>query len=137
MEQYPSWCAEAWVAFQILRNMGFTADDIYFGCADVIGVGHAATMNLVQPGREFVWTLARLGDEKADDVEATWTKFATDMNASTEAERQAVWDSAKDIWVDFTYIRLWTVLRNKGFLVPSFADVEEKLDASGLSLHGR
>lgn len=47
-------------AFEVLRRIGFPADEIYAGVGNIIGEGRCAIMVLRSAGREWTWTIAQL-----------------------------------------------------------------------------
>src|SRR6185295_16129292 len=84
---FPAWCAEAWVATQAFRNLGFVPEEIFFG------VGRSIVVSVQRDGIEFVWTIAQApADETDQQLELRWAAFVTHMNQASEAERKAVWD---------------------------------------------
>jgi hypothetical protein len=47
-------------AHEVLRRIGFPANEIYAGVANIVGVGRAAVMVLRSAGRQWTWTIGRL-----------------------------------------------------------------------------
>ena len=121
----PSWCAEAWCAMQALRNLGFSADDLYLGAANVVGIGPAVTVTL-RPGPEpsekleFNWTIDRLDvkeqREAEELVKTVWPSFVRDINQVTQAERYAIFGP----WITRFpgYVALAQAIAKKGITVP-------------------
>lgn len=127
--EYPSWCADCWVATQVFRKLGFSADDIFFGHVDVEQVGRCAVVALCIGEKQFTWVVDRLEGDTAE-IEVTWKEFLAALNAASDAERKAVWNVSTVLpRTGFSYIELWKGLRAKGIACPAFAEADEKLDA--------
>jgi hypothetical protein len=123
----PAWCAEAWTAVQTLRRLGFSADDIFFGCQPVKdrdGVTKQAILVQLKRGeKDFAWVLEPY-DGDAAEAEATWREFAGEMNNATYAELQAVWDSSHIVRNGGPgYLMIASVLMSKGIDVPKFQEI--------------
>jgi hypothetical protein len=120
----PAWCADAWVTHGIFRNLGYPADEIFFGCLAVIGIGQAVVVQLQRKGREFTITVAKVDGERSD-VERTWTEFASYMNDASDAECDAVWKSSEIVRNGGPgYLMVARALAQKGIDVPSMRPAE-------------
>lgn len=120
----PSWCAEAWVAHGVFRNLGYPTDELFFGCVPMVGVGQAVVVQLQRKRREFTWTLVRV-DGDPDEVERTWKEFATYMNTAGNAECRAVWDSSEIVRSGGpAYLAIAQALAAKGLDVPNLRPAE-------------
>jgi hypothetical protein len=69
-------------AFEVLRRLDFTADEIFCGVASVVGEGVAAVMVLRHPGSpEWTWVIGRL-DREPEEFYTLWREAAAAWNAS-------------------------------------------------------
>ena len=125
----PSWCAEAWCAMQALRNLGFSADDLYLGAANVVGIGPAVTVTLRPGPAPSEWTIAKLDVEEkreADELlKEVWPPFVRDINQVTQAERDAIFGP----WISKFpgYVALAQAIAQKGIKVPRFGELGDLL----------
>jgi len=75
-----------WCSF---RNLGFAADEIFFGFGVVDGQPDWVHLQLQTQGKTFTVIVAQLPGAKRQKVMSTWYKFATLARDSTELERNA------------------------------------------------
>lgn len=123
----PKWCTDCWVAMQVFRRLGFSADDVYFGHAFVVGAGWCVIVALCREAR-FTWVIEQV-EGKSADIEATWLAFATHMNSLGDTERNAICSSNTVLARDkFSYLGMWKALHAKGIRCPAFAEADEKID---------
>lgn len=124
----PAWCAEAWVAHQILSNLGYPAEELFFSCVSVVDQGPCIVVSLKRCDKEFVWALVAVPSAKPEDasgIEATWSEYVRHTNELSRQERKEIWDTSDLIrGGKFPgYIVLARALAQKGIDVPEFGSL--------------
>ncbi len=109
-----------WSAF---RNLGFSADEIFFGFGEVSGQPDVLHLQLQTQGRTFTAMCAQL-HETEDRVRKTWKQIAKLVQTSTLEERNACYrehliGSNRDYFMTFV-----VAIREKGILIPELINLE-------------
>lgn len=71
------------------RNLGFTADEIFFGFGEVSGRPDILHLQLQTQGKTFTAMIEQLPGAQRDNVLRTWAKLCQVTHRSTEPERSA------------------------------------------------
>jgi len=106
-----------------LRNLGFSADEIFFGFGEVSGQPDILHLQLQTQGRTFTVMCAQL-HEPESRVRKNWKKIAKLMQTSTLEERDACYrehliGSSLDYFATFVM-----AIREKGIFVPELVHLE-------------
>lgn len=72
-----------------LRDLGFDADEIFFGFGEVNGVPDHVYLQLKTQGKEFTITVAQIPGANFDAVISTWQDLCDVTSRSTQDERVA------------------------------------------------
>lgn len=115
-----------WSAF---RNLGFDADDIFFGFGEVSGEQCTMHLQLQTQGKTFTVMCAQLLGVPRDKVFKTWQKIAKLVNVSTLEERNAYYrehllGQSLDYFATFVM-----TIREKGIFVPEMLPFETSAKA--------
>jgi hypothetical protein len=106
-----------WCTF---RNLGFSADEIFFGFGTVDGQSDMVHLQLQTQGKTFTVTVGELRKPRQQVLD-TWKQFATLAQQSTQEERNACYRShligeSKEYFTAFVQGILM-----KGIVVPEIA----------------
>lgn len=105
-----------WCAF---RNLGFSADDLYFGFGEVSGQPCIVHLQLQTQGKTFTVTVGQLLGETEADVHKIWLRMGAAVHASSEAERKACYE-AHLIGSNIDYYATFVAtIQSKGIVVPA------------------
>lgn len=75
--------------WSVLRDLGFSADDIFFGFDTVSGLRDMVHLQLQTQGRQFTIVAGQLSGHAKRKVLKTWQRIAEAVHASTQEERVA------------------------------------------------
>lgn len=101
-----------------LRNIGFSADEIFFGFGPVSGQPDVLHLQLQAQGKTFTVMCATAPGASYVKVCKTWQRLAVLVNTSTMEEREACYrehliGSNRDYFATFV-----SAIRAKGIIVP-------------------
>lgn len=104
-----------WTAF---RNLGFSAEDIFFGFGEVSGHADVVHLQLQTQGKRFTVTIGKLRGMERSEVEMQWLQAAAAFHESTEEERRACY-TQHEIGSDLgCYTRFVAAIISKGIRCP-------------------
>lgn len=111
-----------WCAF---RDLGFSADDIFFGLGTVSGVRDCVFLMLTTQDKDFTVTVGRLPGAVEADVHETWKQLADAVHVSSVDERRACSErhligSNRDYYATFV-----AAIHSKGILIPELAPLAQ------------
>lgn len=86
---FPKIYRDALAHWSTFRNLGFSADDIFFGFGPVSGVPDVVHMQLQAQGKTFTVSIGQLPGEPRERVFKTWQACATMAQTSTVEQRDA------------------------------------------------
>lgn len=109
-----------WCAF---RNLGFDADEIYFGFGVVSGNSDVVYLQLQTQKKFFTVTVGQIPGAKEADVHKTWMKLADQVHVSDVSERQACFKEHL-LGTNFEYYAMFAAsIRSKGIIIPELAEL--------------
>ena len=124
---------EAYAFHYLAMNLGFTADELFAGCANVINCippGLYATVELHAQGLRFIYTLRPLVPGDDSRFMRFWTEFATSQPKRDRKELDTLVHGS-EVWR--TKATILAALSVKGFVLPA---VEERSASEGLLAPG-
>lgn len=116
--QYPRAYREALAYWCALRNLGFSADQIFLGFGPVDLLSDCLFLQLQAQGQEFTVTVERIPGARQEEVHATWTQMAESLQQSNEEERQTIF-AQHPLGQDLNYYAAFVLaIQRKGIAIP-------------------
>lgn len=111
---------DALAHWSALRNLGFSADEIFFGFGTVSGEPNIIHLQLQTQGKTFTVMVAQVPQSR-ERVTKTWKQIATMAQASTLEERESCYRERFD---EAYFMEFTLAIRAKGILIPELVHVE-------------
>ncbi len=101
-----------------LRNLGFDAEEIFFGFGEVSGQPDCVHLQLQTQGKTFTITVDQIPGASHDQACRTWTKLCKVAQVSKEPERAACIKDHLLANLDY-FAGLVAAIQDKGIVVPA------------------
>ncbi len=113
-------CLAVWSAF---RQLGFSADEIFFGFGPVSGNENIVHMQLQTQGKDFTVVVAQLPNQEKRQVEKLWLQAAT-LATKRPVEEMEVIFRQHLLGSNTDYFRLFGAeIMKKGILLPAVVEM--------------
>jgi hypothetical protein len=124
LADFPKAYRDAMAHWSAFRQLGFDANDIYFGFGVVDREPDVVHLQLKTQGLKFTVIVAQLPGHSFEHVTKTWKQFATLAQSSEQAERERCYrEHVIGQSIDY-FLMFVQSIREKGILVPEVAHLE-------------